>query len=128
MKNFLLLLFNHERYQSISVIICIVLLVVCYGCQSKIDSLVYPGKLITRAELDIELDTLIATAELRYSRLDQQDQLKEALYQIGSLTAQTGSFNPQGLVTTLFSVLGVGALTDNVRKRLEIKKLSKSVA
>jgi len=128
MKNFLLLLFNHERYQSISVIICIVLLVVCYGCESKVASLVYPGELITRDELGIEIDTLVATAELRYAKLDKQDELKEALYQIGSLTAQTGSFNPQGLVTTLFSILGVGALTDNVRKRLVIKKLSKSVA
>jgi hypothetical protein len=122
-----LLLFNHERYQSISVIICIVLLAVCYGCQSKIESLVSPGKQITREELDIELTALIATAEVRYNRLDQQDELKQALYQIGSLTAQTGSFNPQGLVTTLFSILGVGAITDNVRKRLEIKKLSKPV-
>lgn len=128
MKNFLLLLFNHERYQSISVILCIVLLAVCYGCESKVASLVYPGELITRDELDIEIDTLVATAELRYAKLDQQDELKQALYQIGSLAAQTGEFNPQGLVTTLFSILGVGALTDNVRKRLEIKKLSKPVA
>lgn len=75
--------------------------------------------------MEIEITTLTAAIELKYAQLDKQDELKQALYQIGSLAAESGTFNWPGIIATMGGILGVGAITDNVRKRIEINKLSK---
>lgn len=117
-------LLNHERYQTIAVAIMIGLLIWFYGCESKVASLTNPGTQVTRAELKIELNTLLASAEYRYAQLDQQDKLKSMLIEHALLIGQTGTFNPYGLLAMLAGTIGIGATVDNVRKRVEIKRLS----
>lgn len=116
-------LFNHERYESIAVIIACGLLVYFYGCESKVQSLLFPDKQITRAELQIELETLLAQSENKFTKLDQQDQLKSLIFQQALQAATTGTINPVAALTTIGAVLGLGATIDNVRKRKEIKGL-----
>lgn len=116
-------LLNHERYQTIAVAIMIGLLIWFYGCESKVASLTNPGTQVTRAELKIELNTLLASAEYRYAQLDQQDKLKSMLIEHALLIGQTGAFNPYGLLAMLAGTIGIGATVDNVRKRVEIKTL-----
>lgn len=114
---------NHERYQAIAIGLVLILLAVMFGCQSKVSSIINPTLQVSRDELQLELNQLLSTAEIKFSQLDQQDQLKATLYQIGLVTAQTGTFNPIGLITAIAGILGVGATVDNVRKRKTIKTL-----
>jgi hypothetical protein len=92
------------------------------SCQSQVSSIIHPDKFVTRPELQHELDSLIALAKIRMDQLDNQDAIKASLLNLASLTAQTGSFNWSGLVPILFSILGIGAMADNVRHRVERRK------
>ncbi len=124
MKDFLKTLLNHERYQSVAVVIAAALLVWFYGCESSVESIITPNKKVTRAELRIELDGIVELVSLRRSDLDKQDLIKDALLKNALLIAQGGTINPVGAVTAVAAVLGIGAAADNVRKRKEIKKLN----
>lgn len=114
---------NHERYQSIAVFLVLIILAVIFGCQSKVTSILNPRLQITRDQLDLELNQLLTTAEIKFADLDRQDEIKATLYQIGLVTAQTGTFNPIGLITSIAGIIGIGATVDNVRKRKELKNL-----
>ena len=126
MKKLLDTLLNHERYQVIAVILILALLIWTYGCPSKVKSLRSPGKRVTRAEFEIEVESLLSTAEVRLLDLDQQDNIKRLMFDNLLLTAQSGQFNLIGLVTGIATILGIGATVDNVRKRREIKDLKNS--
>lgn len=124
MKKLLETLFNHERYQTISVIACGVLLLFFYGCEPKCKSLIDPELQVTRAELEIEIETIIAKANIGYASLEQQQKLRQFLFEQGLIGATTGTVNPLAIMTNIAALLGLGATVDNVRKRKEIKRLS----
>lgn len=124
MKKLLDTLFNHERYQSISIIICAALLVYFYGCEPKCQSITQPNLQVTRAELDIEVESIIAKANIGYMSLEQQEELRDLILQQAISAASTGAINPIALITSVGTILGVGATVDNVRKRREIKRLT----
>lgn len=92
------------------------------SCESQVSSITDPEKMVTRPELQLELQTLVQLAQIRMDQLDQQDHIKAMLLNFASLTATTGQFNWSGLVPILFSILGIGALADNVRHRVELRK------
>ena len=124
MKNLLLLLFNHERYQSISIIIAGVLLLFFYGCEPRVKSIIEPGTQITRSELDAEIEIFVAKANAGYTSLESQEKLREVLFEQALTATSTGTINPIGVLTSIGVILGLGAGIDNVRKRKEIKKLT----
>lgn len=126
MKKLLSTLLNHERYQSIAIVLITALLIWTYGCPSKVDSLRSPGNRLTRTEFEIEVTSLLATAEVRLLDLDRQDNIKRLIFDNLLLTAQSGQFNPVGLGMGIATILGIGATVDNVRKRKEIKNLVKT--
>lgn len=115
---------NHERYQVISVALCLVIIVTGLCCESQTTSIIDPTKKITRAQLNAELEKMAIDLDQRYAELDKQDELKAVLYEHLMLWTTTGTFNPTALVPLLASLLGVGAITDNVRKRITIKKMN----
>lgn len=110
-------LFNHERYQIIGVAIAVTLTIWFFGCESEVSSMLDPSKKVNRAELQAELGLYLATAERKFESLEQQEAIKNWVFDNAILVSETGTVNPQGLINTLFAVLGIGALTDNVRKR-----------
>lgn len=116
-------LFNHERYESIAIVIAAGLLIWFYGCDSKVPSITDPAVQVNRTELQMEIDQLLSLAEYRYTQLDEQDRIKEALLTHAILVAQGGTLNPIAVVTAIAGILGIGATVDNVRKRKEIKSL-----
>jgi len=123
MKKLLSTLFNHERYQTITIIVASLLLVVTWGCPGKAPSLLNPQKKVTRAELQNELDLMLIRANQGFARIDQVEEIKNLLFQQAIIAGQTGTVNPFALLTSVGTILGVGATIDNVRKRKEIKLL-----
>ncbi len=120
----LLDLTKKEIGQIIAIILAAGLLFWAYGCESKVKALNGSLRSVTRAELAMELDLILAKAELRFADLDQQDRIKKVLFDNAMLYAQSGTINPFGVLTTLAGIIGLGATVDNVRKRKEIKKIS----
>jgi len=117
-------LFNHERYQTISIIVAALLLIGFYGCEPKCKSIINPAERVTRSELDIEIDTVIAKANAGYASLEQQEDLRSLMFEHALTAASTGTVNPVALLTSVAALLGVGATADNIRKRKQIKKLT----
>lgn len=115
-------LFNDFHSSTIATIIIIAILFWCYGCQSKCKSILDPGQKITRGELQIEVDTLLATAKLRLEDLDQQDNLKLLLFQQAALFAETGTVNPMGILTTGLSIFAVSFGLDQRKRAIKLQE------
>lgn len=124
MKKLLDTLLNHERYQTISLLLATGLLIWFLGCEPKTQSLIDPTQQVTRAQLDIEIDTIISKSNIAYASLEKQEHLREFLLQQALIGASAGTINPLTLFTSLAAILGVGATVDNVRKRKDIKRLT----
>jgi len=114
-----------EMGQSISIVVILLLCVWIFGCQSKVESLNGTRQLVNRGELKIELDHILAKAELNFQELDRQDEIKQIIFNSALMMAKSGSINPIGVLTTFGAILGLGATVDNVKKRKKIKALEK---
>jgi len=97
-----------------------------------VTSLVDDNKKVTAAELNLEieaesarlqaeLDVLLKRAKLKQAELARQDAIKQKLFELASITAQTGTLNPAGLLTLTGSIIGFGAVVDNRIKDKVIK-------
>jgi len=115
---------NGVTFLVISVIIVFSLIIWLTGCQSTCESLLFPGTQITRPELDSEVKHFLVIAEQRTKDLDQKDALKNALFNFALTSAESGTVNPIALLMTFGSILGIGAASDNIRKRFKAKNES----
>lgn len=97
-----------------------------FGCPARCTSLIDPVKQITRPELQIELDHLIATAQYRMADLDKQDELRDVIFKNALLMAETGTLNPIGIMTMLAGLYGItrggSDLVKKVKKKRENNK------
>lgn len=123
LKKFLLFA-NGEKLQLVAAFFCATLLVWGLSCESKVSSLLIPNTRVTRMELQAELDLIIARAGNRFKSLDQQDAFKIFMFDNLSTYASTGGVNVAGMIQMAVSILGIGAIADNVAKRRKIKKLN----
>lgn len=115
-------LMNHERYQVVTIIIVLTFMIYLQGCPSKCPSMITDNHRVTRNELKAEVDLLLARAGERIRTLDQQDAFKKLIAENALLFTASGTVNPVGLMTAVFSVLGIGATVDNIRRRKSEKK------
>ena len=97
------------------------LLLYAYGCEPRTGSLITPGEKVNRKQLLTEFEMLEYKLESSIENLDQQQRIRDLIFQQGLIIAQSGGVNPIGLITALMSVLGVGAIADDVRLRKKIK-------
>lgn len=97
------------------------LMLFCTACPSKTTSLITPGKKVTRPELQIELDSIIATAEFRVTDLDKQDAFRNIIMKNALIMVETGTFNPIGIATGLFAAYGIGNAASKVKKSVKKK-------
>jgi len=122
---------SHNQGTFVAVIIVVILLVWTFGCASKIMSPI-SGKLVTRPEFTLEVDTQVKQLEaeldnlqkqavLQFAELDRQDIIKRKLFEFASLTATQGTFNPTGIITLAGTLLGLGFGVDNRIKDKVIK-------
>lgn len=114
---------RHNIGFCVGVPISFLFLFYCYSCESKVISLVNSNVKINRAELIIEVDQLLARAAARFDDLDQQDLVKDTIFNSVLDLAQGKNINPLGVVLTLAGILGLGAGVDNIKKRTHINTL-----
>lgn len=93
-----------------------------YSCQPSVQSLIDPAKKVTRPELQIELDTIIATAEFRLADLDQQQQFRDIIFKNAMLMVEGGAVNPLGVLTGLAALYGLTRGTGDIVKKVKKKK------
>lgn len=109
--------------KTIALVILTGLLFWGYGCPAQVASLMTPGKMVTRPELQVELDSIIATAEYRMASLDKQDHFRDIIFKNALLMVEGGALNPLGVITMLAGLYGVtrGAkdIKDKVKKKRE---------
>lgn len=98
-----------------------VLLLFCASCPPKTQSLFETTKRVTRAELQLELDTLIATAQIRRADLDQQQAIRDIILKNALIMVETGTFNPFGIATALFAFYGIGNLANKTKNSIKKK-------
>lgn len=114
---------RHNSGMVVGTILCIFTLIWVYGCPSQVTSITDAPKLVTRAELDIEVNYFLEMAEIRFTELDRQDEFKRTVFAIAMEFVQGGQINPAAVALTIGNILGLGAVIDNVRKRTLINTL-----
>lgn len=107
--------------KTIALIVLTAIIFWGYGCPPLTDSLITPGKKITRPELQIELDTFVATATFRLADLERQDQVRDIVFQNALLLIEGGGINPVGVITMLAGLYGVTRGGSDLVKRIKKK-------
>lgn len=107
--------------KTIALVILTALLFWGYGCPARTPSLITQGKKITRPELQIELDSIIATAEFRFADLDKQEQFRDLIFKNALVMVETGSLNPTGILTLLAGLYGIVHAGKKVVKHVKKK-------
>lgn len=106
--------------KTIALVVLTALLFWGYSCQPETISLIHPGGKVTRPELQIELDSIVATAVFRMADLDRQEAFRDLIFKNALVVIETGTMNPAGIITLLLGLYGItrGAkdIKDKVKK------------
>lgn len=105
--------------KTIALIVLTALLFWGFGCPPQVKSLIQPGQMITRPELQVELDSIIATAEFRMADLDRQQQFRDVIFKNALLMIETGTINPLGIITLLTGLYGVSRGAKDIKDRIK---------
>jgi hypothetical protein len=126
---------NHNRYKCIAGIVCVILFFAFNGCQIKTASILDPNQKLTVPELQAEIDGYYAQREAedlkfeaianaRAADVNEQIKFRQFVYESALNVATTGGLNWLNLLTSAGSLIGAGALADNIRYRISTKKKS----
>ncbi len=107
--------------KTIALIVLTALLFWGFGCPPKVRSLIHDGEMVTRPELQIELKSIISTAEFRIAKLDEQDRFRDIIFKNFLLMAETGTMNPAGIITLLMSLYGATRGAQDIKNRIKNK-------
>ena len=105
----------------VTILVSVGLLFYLVGCEPKTISLKQGNKLINRQELQLELDQIMGTAQLRMADLDRQDQLRAIILQNALILVQGQPYNPVGLITAAAAVYGLTQGGKNISKTVVSK-------
>lgn len=108
-----------------TIILTVVMIVYIVGCEPKVRSLNDRQQMVTRQELQFELEHILETAELRMADLSRQEQFRNLVLQNALLILQGTPFNPVGLVTAVAALYGIGQAGTKVTKT--VKKIRSKV-
>lgn len=111
---------------TIAMIAVNILIVFALSCPPRVISLLDPQKKVTRAELQLELDTLIGLAEIKMADLDQQEHIRKIILENALMMITTGTFNPLGLATALFAFYGIGTAANQTKNYAKKKIIEKA--
>jgi hypothetical protein len=120
---------NDQHWYIIAGIVIVVLFFWTYGCESQVQSLMYPGQTVNRIVLSNELTYLVGLAKAREQDLDKQDEAKQAILDAATVIGSTGSINPAGLVNIGATILAISfGLNRNQKLKAELNKKSTNSA
>lgn len=105
--------------KTIALVFLTLLLFWGYSCQPEVASLIHPERKITRPQLQIELDTIIATAEFRMADLDRQEAFRDLIFQNALIVVETGTLNPLGIITLLTGLYGIARGAQDIKNRIK---------
>lgn len=108
--------------KTITLIVLTGLLFWAWGCPATTPSLIEPGRNVTRPELQIELNSIVATAEFRMADLDRQDQMRDIIFQNALLIVDGGTLNPAGVLSGMAALYGLLTGANQIKKKIAKKK------
>ena len=100
-------LLKENKWTIVIMVGFIILQVFITGCPPRVMSLLDETRQITGPELQIELDMIIAQAELRFLDLNKQQQLRDIVTKNALVMIEGGTINPTGLITGALAVIGL---------------------
>jgi len=104
-----------KNWTAVLIGVTTVLLMMFYiGCQARTKSLSDPKRLVSRGELQIELNNVLATAELRMADLDKQEAIRSLILQNALVLASGGTLNPVGIISAIAAVYGLATAGQKV--------------
>ena len=103
----------------VSALVAVGFLFYGYGCEPKVDSITIEGQQVTRAELQIELDKMLAVASMRMADLDKQEEFRNLILNNALMLARGQPFNPVGLITGVAAIYGIGQAGVNTSKTVQ---------
>ena len=104
-----------NNWKAVLIGVTTVLLMMFYiGCQARTKSLSDPKRLVSRGELQIELNNVLATAELRMADLDKQEAIRSLILQNALVLASGGTLNPVGIISAIAAVYGLATAGQKV--------------
>jgi len=108
------------HWQSIMIVLVTIGFVIfMYGCEPKVKSLNHSGQFVTRAELQLELETLMTLAEIRVADLDRQQALRNLILQNALILAAGQPLNPVGILTAVAALYGIGTASKNITQTVK---------
>lgn len=107
--------------KAVAILLLTAILFWGYGCPPRTESIIVEGKKVTMAELQIELDSIIATTEYRVADLKKQQEFRDLIFNNALLIFETGSLNPVGIVTMLAGLYGLTRGAKDIKDRVEKK-------
>jgi hypothetical protein len=127
MRPILKKLTNHWT-NALALIVCILLALYAYACQSTCKSMLTPSQRITRPELMAEIDYLLEIGKARVTELDEQDAWKKAVFDQFMIADAQGKPNPAGIIGLLFGIGGVTAIINRVKLQATLNNKNPSNA
>jgi len=115
---------NDNHWFVIAALCMAIILFWIFGCQSTCKSLINSDNLVTRGELQAELEYLISMANVRAAELDNQDKIKQQLLDAVNIIGQGGQFNASGLLTLFASI---GAISFGLNRNQALKDARKKI-
>jgi len=126
---------DHNRFLVVLPIVGLVIWTIAAGCTPATVSPIDPARQVTAAELELDFlkwksETEFIAARFDFARADLQEQTEQlADLQAKMITLASGGVaDLPGLFKLLMSGAGIGAITDNIRKRGLISGLKRNAA
>lgn len=121
--------FKKNKRMLIAYAVTIGILLYLYACESQVRSLDGSKRLVTRPELQAELNAYLDKVDIRFASLDRQDKVRAIILNNAMIVMQGHPFNPAGLLTAILGVYGIqqaaknttGAIKNARRKRANNK-------
>ena len=110
---------RHYKWTAFGTALCFATLIWVYGCESAVKSPVSDkmvGREVLQFEVGQEVARLQKELEIAVNDLDKQDEIKQAIFNLGLTVASGGQINPLGVAMGLAGILGIGTIADNREK------------
>ena len=108
-----------HRNSIVIVLVTAGMLIFMYACESKVESLNDTRRLVTRVELQIELEHILSLAKVKMVDLDKQDEFRAIILQNALILVQGQPANPVGILTAVAGIYGLLSASNTAVKKVK---------